>query len=95
MLRRLTAAVFTAATLIAVPAFAADTPSQASSPATHQAEKQTEKQTKVSHPARPGHHVRHAKHLHRAKQHLAGGHKVTPPKHPQVQAKRVAPSGAN
>jgi hypothetical protein len=94
MLRKLTAAVF-AATLIAVPAFAAETPSQASRPATHQAEKLTEKQTKLSHPVRPGHQVRHAKHLHRAKQHLAGGHKVTPSKHAQAQAKPVASSGAN
>jgi hypothetical protein len=94
MLRKLTAAVFTAA-LIAVPAFAAETPSQASSPAMHQAEKQTEKQTKVSHPVRPGHHVRHAKHLHRAKQHIASGNKVAPSKHAQVQPKPVTSPGAN
>jgi hypothetical protein len=95
MLRKLTAAVFTAAILIAAPAFAVDTPSQASSPATHQPEKQTEKQTKVSHPVRSGHHVRHAKRQHRAKQHLAGAHKVSPPKHAQAPAKRVTSAGAN
>jgi hypothetical protein len=94
MLRKLTAAVF-AATLIAVPAFAAETPSRASSPAMHQAEKQTEKQTKLSHPVRPGHHVRHAKHLPRAKQHVAGGNKVTPSKHAQAQPKPTTSSRAN
>ena len=88
MLRKLTAAVFTAA-LIAAPALAADTPSQGSRPATHQAEKPT----KLSQPVRPAHHVRHAKHLHGAKQHLAGASKVTPPKHAQVQSK--TPAGAN
>jgi len=96
MLRKLTAAVFTA-TLIALPAFAADTSSQASRPATHQVEKktekQTEKQTKLSHPVRPAHQARHAKHLHRAKQHIAGSNKVTPPKHAQMQAKRMTTSG--
>jgi len=92
MLRKLTAAVFTA-TLIALPAFAADTSSQASSPAMHQVEKKTEKQTKLSHPVRPTHHARHAKHLHHAKQHIAGSNKVTPPKHAQMQAKRMTTSG--
>ena len=90
MLRKLTAAVFAAA-LIAVPAFAAETPSQVSGPATHRAEKQT----KLSHPVRPAHHGRHAKHLHHTKQHLAGGHKATPPKHAQLPTKTVARSGAN
>jgi hypothetical protein len=94
MLRKLTAAVF-AATLIAVPAFAAETPSQASSPAMHQAEKSTQKQTKVSHPVRPGRHVRHAKHLHRAKQHIASANKVAPSKHAQVHPKPVTSSGTN
>ena len=89
MLRKLTAAVFTAA-LIAVPAFAADTP-QVSGPATHHAEKQT----KLSHPVRPAHHGQHAKHLHHTKQHLAGSHKITPPKHAQVRTKTMARSGAN
>jgi hypothetical protein len=90
MLRKLTAAVFAAA-LIAVPAYAANTPSQVSGPATHQ----TEKQTKQSHTVRPAHPMRHAKHPHRAKQHLAGSNKITPAKHAQVQTKSVAPSGAN
>ena len=90
MLRKLTVAVFAAA-LIAVPAFAANTPSQVSGSATHQAEKQT----KLSHPVRPPHHARHAKHPHPTKQHLAGSHKVTPSKHAQVQTKTVTPSGAN
>jgi hypothetical protein len=92
MLRKLTAAVFTA-TLIAVPAFAADTSSQASRPATHQVEKKPEKQTKLSHPVRPAHHARHAKHLHHAKEHIAGGNKMTPPKHAQMQAKPMTTSG--
>jgi hypothetical protein len=90
MLRKLTVAVFAAA-LIAVPAFAANTPSPVSGPATHQ----TEKQTKLSQTVRPAHHVRHATHPHRTKQHLAGSHKVTPSKHAQVQTKTVTPSGAN